>query len=344
MNTRTRAQKRNMRRTRIERQKRILEQGAEHLQFDLGFHPIFMTNEVPNYPVVDHTVIAPMRYAYIHSTEGTSRGTSKGLMEIVKAINKVAPLIDQSVRGCETQAQYLRNSVLPEAPQTRATTHPASLETAKPQPKNRQARREAYENSPNVRAHYAKVEAQRKRAEQIRKIVCDPARGIYLESDPSVKFAECRKCAKRYEILKGSPLLDQSVQIIRDDGEWWFLDPNNECPECSMSHKSLGWCMITDTLDSDSDDEDIHKKEIKEGRRTGKEMVEEYKRDGKRLFGYNWGHGHHMCRCTSCIRTFELGKYDHELKQGEKIQRFLRDPEASIYKPPVNRHGVSFEY
>ena len=233
-------------------------------------------------------------------------------------------------------------SALPEAPSTRKTTYPT--ENARPRPKNRKERRDAYENSPEVRAHYAKVEAQRSKSAQIKRIVSHPAHGLYLESDPSIKYAECPRCSKRYEILKGSPLLNEAIQSTRDeDGDWWILDPDNECAKCSFSHQSLGWCIITDSVDSDSDDEDIHEKELKEGKKDGKTILAELKRDGRKIFGYNWGL-RDLCRCTRCIRTFELGKYDLALQQGEQIRRLLRDPEEPIYKPPVTRHGVSFYY
>ncbi len=64
--------------------------------------------------------------------------------------------------------------------------------------------------------------------------------------------ATCCGCRRSFEMLPGCPLLDPRVLDKREGDETRdFIDPlvldsNNECPECSWSWQSLGWCMITD--------------------------------------------------------------------------------------------------
>lgn len=351
----TRSQKRNMRRSRNARRKAIQRLNEKNQRAAFGF--VLKDNTVPTHLYSDLVFAAKDNVApnvvpvdaLFERVHPLSYAESKTPLDFFNDLDRLEAAINGKVDVNPLEAlhdvmyNHRRNEDLPVAPQPRTTSDPL---VTKAKPKNRRERREEYENSPEVREHYARIESQRKRAAQIRKIISDPQKGLYLSSDPEVKFAECRRCGKRYEILKGSPLLKEETQIVRDDGygEWWILDPDNECPDCSSSHKSLGWCCITDSMMSDSDDDDIHKKEIKDGKRSGKEVVAEYVRDGRLLFGYNWGYGRNMCRCTNCIRTFELGKYDHELKLGENIQRFLRDPEEPLYKPSVSRHGISFYY
>lgn len=233
-----------------------------------------------------------------------------------------------------------KGNKLPERP---STTAPITYEVpASTKALNRRERREEYNNRPEVKKYYADVAARKAKVEKLATIVAHPQLGLYLSSDPTVKYAECRRCKKRYEILKGSPLLNDEVQLARDDGygEWWYLDADNECPDCSSSHISLGWCIITDTFDED-DDDDTHAKEMKAGKLDGKTALKKYKEDGRVLFGYN---GYQMCLCNGCIRTFELGKYYHKLEDGDKIRRTLRDPTQPIYRDDFVRHGIRFAY
>ena len=54
----------------------------------------------------------------------------------------------------------------------------------------------------------------------------------------TLQLAQCWGCNCKYEILLGSPLLNQSTQIQRDqDQDWWLLNPETECIECSRKNR-----------------------------------------------------------------------------------------------------------
>jgi hypothetical protein len=239
----------------------------------------------------------------------------------------------------------LRNNELPNAPVTHKT--PLAPALVPPQPKNRRERRLEAENRPEVKKWHEDQAKVEQRVEAINCITVDPSNGLYLSTAPSVKFAECRGCKKRYEILSGSPLLEEEIQVLRDDrcGEWWALNPDTECPDCSRGHRMSGWCIITDTLDSDSEDEVSHEEAMKAGRRSGSVVAKEYNLNGSRVFEYLWSTRYaDMCLCTSCIRTFELAKYDHGVKEGEKIIKYLRDPADDAPSPPPSLRGLGYCY
>lgn len=243
------------------------------------------------------------------------------------------------------------NNALPEAPQ-HSTVYNIAAQTqpSKPMASNRNQRRADYENSKEVQAYYAAKERSARVAAAIKKIVADPKKGLYLASDPSVRYAECARCSTRFEILKGSPLLVADVQIDRDDesGAWWMLEPDNECPKCSYSNASLGWCVIVDTIDS-SDEEETkstskHDLSIKQGKISGSQLAKEYALN-PRVFEHGYRDCRNMCLCSGCIRAFELGKYDYKLAQGRNIQRYLRDPESErLVKPTFVSRGVEYRY
>lgn len=236
--------------------------------------------------------------------------------------------------------------VLPIAPiSTSLTVYAPAVKP--PAPKNRKERREEYANTPEVRKYYIDKARREKQSQDIKKVVADPVKGLYLSSDPTTKFAECRRCSKRFEILKGSPLLEESVQRLREEEwAWWLLDPENECPGCSYSHKSLGWCIIQDSLDvgSDEEDEEVerHTSALKDGKKDGETAFKEYSSIDPQLRSYMWSH-RGMCLCTNCIRTFELLKYDAKLKAGEEISKYLRDPDHYV-QPPFRMNGIKYYY
>lgn len=106
---------------------------------------------------------------------------------------------------------------------------------------------------------------------------------------PSHRRTTCAKCTRVYEILDGSPLLDESAQLWRDIK--FGLSPNEldsetECPQCNRSFKCLGWTIIEDMYTDE---------ELKEN-----------------PFAYNW-------YCT------ESDEFDLLDRWGDYIQKFLRE-------------------
>lgn len=111
-------------------------------------------------------------------------------------------------------------------------------------------------------------------------------------------IAMCKNCQRKYYILPNSPLFDPYFDrsgtdedndeldgVSLNDGPI-YLKPNTECPECSISWLSLGWCMITDSF-VEEDDVEINAM---------------YERIQKR----------------------ELKKYDEQNEAGKKVQKFLK--------------------
>jgi len=111
-------------------------------------------------------------------------------------------------------------------------------------------------------------------------------------------IAICKNCQRKYYILPNSPLFDPHFDrsgthdddyelgwVSLNDGTI-YLKTNTECPECSFSWLSLGWCMITDSIVEDDDTE----------------INAIYKRIQKR----------------------ELKKYDDQNEAGKKVQKFLK--------------------
>lgn len=78
------------------------------------------------------------------------------------------------------------------------------------------------------------------------------------KSKPQDPVTTCSGCQKQYFILPDSPLFDPNFDRSGCNAEYFesleYLNPNTECPYCSSSWRSLGWCMITDSVDDDDEE------------------------------------------------------------------------------------------
>lgn len=71
------------------------------------------------------------------------------------------------------------------------------------------------------------------------------------EEAAKLPMVVCESCHKGYGMRPDCPVFDRVMAGRRRDPKYQYVISLFECPRCSFSQKSLGWCIIEDSFDED---------------------------------------------------------------------------------------------